>query len=164
CLMSLFDPHDPYEDYPVAFAGAIDEARIPAPIPPRADQSRCVQREQEGSYLGRFSEFSPREITSIRKGYAASIAFLDQQVGRVLDALDDAGLTENTLVIFMSDHGDQLGDHGLFVKGVALYEPTVGVPLVLRWPGQIAAGARSRALAQGHDIAATCLLAAGLDA
>jgi arylsulfatase len=63
----------------------------------------------------------------------------------------------------MSDHGDQLGDHGLFVKGVALYEPTVGVPLVLRWPGHIAAGSRNTALAQGRDIAATCLAAAGLD-
>ncbi len=162
CLMSLFDPHDPYEDYPATFGDAIDEARIPPPIPPRADLPQCVRREQEGSYLGRFSDFAPQEITSIRKGYAASIAFLDQQVGRVLDALDNAGLTEDTLVIFMSDHGDQLGDHGLFVKGVALYEPTVGVPLLLRWPGEIAAGGRSHALVQGHDIAATCLSAAGL--
>src|SRR5690606_10694361 len=108
-------------------------------------------------------DFTPEKITAIRKGYAASIAFLDYQIGRVLDALDETGLAEDTLVIFMSDHGDQLGDHGLFVNVVALYETTVGVLLLLRWPGRIPAGARSSALVQGHDIAATCLSAAGLD-
>ncbi|WP_152664622.1 sulfatase family protein [Devosia geojensis] len=163
CLMSLFDPHDPYADHPLAARDRIDPARIPVPIPPWSDQPGCVQREQEESYLGRFGDFSANEIAEIRFGYGASIAFLDEQIGRVLAALEAAGLTEDTLVIFVSDHGDQLGDHGLFVKGVALYEPTVGVPLLLRWPGRIAAGERSTALAQGRDIAATCLAAAGLD-
>lgn len=163
CLMSLFDPHDPYEDYPLAFRDHVDTAKIPDPVAPPALQPECVRREQQGSYLGRFTEFSPEEIRKIRLGYAASIAFLDAQVGRVLAALDTAGLAEDTLVVFMSDHGDQLGDHGLFVKGVALYEPTVGVPLLLRWPDRITAGSRCSALAQGHDVAATCLAAAGLD-
>lgn len=163
CLMSLFDPHDPYEDYPLPFRDRIDAAKIPEPIVSRTAQPDCVRREQQGSYLGRFADFSPEEIRRIRLGYAASIAFLDTQIGRVLKALDDVGLTENTLVIFMSDHGDQLGDHGLFVKGVALYEPTVGVPLLLRWPGHIAAGTRCTALAQGRDVAATCLAAGNLD-
>ncbi|WP_163272154.1 sulfatase family protein [Chelativorans alearense] len=162
CLMSLFDPHDPYQDHPLSMRPLIDEARIPAPIARRAAPD-CVRREQEGSYLGRSADFTAAEVHQIRLGYAASIAFADQQIGRVLDALDQAGLAENTLVIFMSDHGDQLGDHGLFVKGVALYEPTVGVPLLLRWPGQVPSGAQCGALAQGRDIAATCLAAAGLD-
>jgi arylsulfatase len=163
CLMSLFDPHDPYQDHPLSMRPLIDEAGIPDPI---IGQSRpdCVRREQEGSYLGRFADFSAQEIREIRLGYAASIAFADQQIGRVLDALEQAGLSENTVVIFMSDHGDQLGDHGLFVKGVGLYEPTVGVPLLLRWPDRVATGGRCEALAQGRDIAATCLAAAGLDA
>ncbi|THK34605.1 DUF229 domain-containing protein [Ensifer sp. MPMI2T] len=162
CLMSLFDPHDPYEDYPSTFRDRIDQAKIPDPVPSPTTQPECIQREQQGSYLGRFKDFSPEEIRKIRLGYAVSIAFLDEQIGRVLKALDDAGLTKDTLVIFMSDHGDQLGDHGLFVKGVALYEPTVGVPLLLRWPDHIAAGTRCTALAQGRDVAATCLAAAGL--
>ncbi|GLQ53120.1 sulfatase family protein [Devosia nitrariae] len=163
CLMSLFDPHDPYQDHPTSFAERIDPASIPAPIPPRTDHPECVRREQEHSSLGRVADFAPEEITAIRRGYAASIAFLDYQIGRVLAALDEAGLAEDTLVVFMSDHGDQLGDHALFSKGVALYEPTVGVPLLLRWPGRIAAGSRCTGLAQGRDVAATCLAAAGLD-
>jgi arylsulfatase A-like enzyme len=162
CLMSLFDPHDPYEDHPLPSRALVDESRIPEPIE-KPDPPDCVHREQQASYLGRADAFTPADIKEIRLGYGASIAFADRQIGRVLDALDKAGLAEDTLVIFLSDHGDQLGDHGLFVKGVGLYEPTVGVPLVLRWPGHIAAGGRCGALAQGRDVAATCLAAAGLD-
>lgn len=163
CLMSLFDPHDPYEDHPLEARALVDETRIPPPIPARRAVPGPVERERRGSYLGPADGFSEADIREIRHGYGASIAFADRQIGRVLAALDAAGLTEATLVVFLSDHGDQLGDHGLFVKGVALYEPTVGVPLILRWPGRIAAGARCGALAQGRDIAATCLAAAGLD-
>lgn len=162
CLMSLFDPHDPYQDHPLSMRPLIDEASIPTPTSTQSTPD-CVRREQDGSYLGHSADFTAADVCEIRLGYAASIAFADQQIGRVLDALDNAGLAENTLVIFMSDHGDQLGDHGLFVKGVALYEPTVGVPLLLRWPGRVPSGGRCGALAQGRDIAATCLAAAGLD-
>lgn len=162
CLMSLFDPHDPYEDHPLAARALVDEARIPDPIG-KGDPPDCVRREQQASYLGPADAFTAADIKEIRLGYGASIAFADQQIGRVLDVLDRTGLSETTLVIFLSDHGDQLGDHGLFVKGVGLYEPTVGVPLILRWPGRVAAGAACGALAQGRDIAATCLAAAGLD-
>ena len=76
----------------------------------------------------------------MRFGYAASIAFADQEIGKVLQALDETDQAEDTLVVFMSDHGDALGDHGMMVKGVALYEPVVKVPLILRWPGHVPAG------------------------
>lgn len=161
CLMSLFDPHDPYDDHPVSARALIDPARIPAPIPGRADAPAVTLRERAGSYLGPRDGFSEADIREIRLGYAASIAFADRQIGRVLDAVEAAG--RDTLVLFLSDHGDQLGDHGLMVKGAPLYEPTVGVPMILRWPGRVAAGTRSGALVQGRDVAATCLAAAGLD-
>ncbi len=161
--MSLFDPHDPYQDHPLSARDMIERKRIPEPI--RRDHApACVRREQEGSYLGRVADFTLEEIREMRFGYAASLAFADIQIGRVLNALEENGMAENTLVIFTSDHGDQLGDHGLFVKGVGLYEPTVGVPLILRWPGKVPPGRRCDALVQGHDIAATCLGAAGLNA
>ncbi len=162
CLMSLFDPHDPYDDHPLAARDLIDPARIPPPLPGR-NRPETGTRERAGSYLGPFDAFSADEIREIRIGYAASVAFADRAIGRVLEELDRSGRTENTLVLFLSDHGDQLGDHGLLVKGAPLYEPTVGIPLIARWPGQIAPGTRSRGLAQGRDIAATCLAAAGLD-
>jgi arylsulfatase A-like enzyme len=163
CLMSLFDPHDPYEDHPPSSRERVDAARIPEPLP-RRSQAWAIDQERHGSYVGDADAFTPDEIREIRLGYGASIAFADIQIGRVLDALVASGQAENTCIIFVSDHGDQLGDHGLFVKGVALYEQTVGVPLIVRWPGHVAAGRRCPALVQGHDLAATCLAVAGLDA
>jgi len=160
CVMSLFDPHNPYEDYPLSMADRVDRARIPDPIP-RETLPACARREREGSYLG--AGFDPEALREMRFGYGASIAFADQEIGRVLAALDEAGIADDTLVIFLSDHGDSLGDHGLMVKGVALYEPAINVPLIVRWPGHVPAGHSATALAQAHDIARTCCAAAGLD-
>ena len=148
CLMSLFDPHDPYDDFPPEASALVDPARIPPPLAGRPGPA-CVARERAGSYLGRFEDFSEGDIREIRLGYAASMTFADCQIGRVLDALDAAGRAASTLVIFLSDHGDQLGDHGLMVKGAPLYEPTVGIPLILRWPGRIAAGPGRRRWRRG---------------
>lgn len=159
CTMSIFDPHNPYEDYPLSMADKVDRDRIPEPVG-RQYLPECALRERAGSYLG--SNIDAEMVRDMRFGYAASIAFADQEIGKVLTALDDAGIAEETLVIFMSDHGDSLGDHGLMVKGVALYEPVINVPLILRWPGHVPAGGVCDSLAQGHDIGRTCLAAAGL--
>ena len=66
-------------------------------------------------------------------------------------------------MIFVSDHGDSLGDHGLFVKGVHLYDEAIRVPLLMRWPGHIPAGKRIAAPVQLQDLAATVLAAAGIE-
>ena len=60
---------------------------------------------------------------------------IDHNVGRLLIALEEAGLAENTLVIYISDHGDWLGDHGLILKGPMPYEGLLRVPMILRGPG-----------------------------
>lgn len=161
CLMSIFDPHNPYEDFPDAMARQVTADRIPDPIA-RDGLPAAVRREQAGSYLGDARQLPREAVMKMRFGYAASLAFADLKIGEVLDTLDEVGIADDTLVIFLSDHGDSLGDHGLLVKSIALYEPVVGVPLIVRWPSQVPAGHRSKALAQGHDIAETCLAAAGL--
>jgi arylsulfatase A-like enzyme len=66
--------------------------------------------------------------------YYAVVSHMDEQVGRILDALDETGQAENTIVIFTSDHGTALGSHGLRGKQ-NMYEHTVGVPLIIRGPG-----------------------------
>ncbi len=63
-------------------------------------------------------------------------------VGQILAALEENGLLDNTLIVYTSDHGDMLGEHGLWWKHV-FYEESVKVPLILSWPGVIAAGQRS---------------------
>jgi len=165
CMMSVFDPHNPYDDYPTEMLKFIRADKIPEPLVSgfsMEERPDAVNREMEHSYLGSFNDFSREDLLEIRKGYYASIALIDIEVGRVLDALKKKGIENNTLVVFTSDHGDMLGDHKLLVKGAFFYEPSVKVPLILRWPKKIPAGEKSDSLVQLNDLAATVLSAAGL--
>ena len=87
---------------------------------------------------------------------------LDVEVGRLLDALEAEGLSENTLLVFTSDHGDMLGSHGMLFKEHP-YEESVRVPLILRQPGRIAAGGETDALVSNVDLMPTLTRLAGLD-
>ena len=163
-MMSLFDPHNPYEDYPIEMEKLIDKKKIPDPIFKKGEminKSDGIKREHEHSYLGSFDSFTIEDLRKMRLGYHASLAFVDQEVGKVLQALEDKGITEDTLVIFTSDHGDMLGDHQLSVKGAFFYDPCVKVPLIMRWPNKIKGGKRISQLVQLHDLTATILSATG---
>jgi arylsulfatase A-like enzyme len=92
-----------------------------------------------------------REITA---NYYGMISLVDHQVGRILSALDDAGLADNTLVVFTSDHGEFLGDHGLMLKGPMHYEGLLRVGLIMRGPG-IAADQKIDEPVSTIDLAAT---------
>ena len=72
--------------------------------------------------------------------YWGFCTFIDDQVQRILSCLEQNGLSENTIVIFSTDHGDMLGSHRLFNKGFHMYEETHHIPLVIRWPGATSAG------------------------
>ena len=163
CCMSVFDPHNPYNDYPEEMRSRVDMDKIPKNVTDdREDAPDGVLQEREHSYLGKFSDFSGADVKQMRLGYYASIALIDEEVGRVLSALEEKGVTDNTIVIFVSDHGDMLGDHGILVKGAFFYDAGVKVPLIIRWPARIGAGKRIKALVQPHDLSATILNAAGV--
>ncbi|WP_287162147.1 sulfatase-like hydrolase/transferase, partial [Mesorhizobium sp.] len=66
----------------------------------------------------------------MRAAYHAEVAQVDDLVGRILDALAETGQLDRTIIVFMSDHGDMMGDHGLLYKGCRFYEGVVHVPLV----------------------------------
>jgi arylsulfatase A-like enzyme len=93
--------------------------------------------------------------------YLATIQSLDDGVGRLLSALDAAGLARNTIVIYTSDQGFFLGDHGLFDKRF-MYEESLRMPFLVRWPGVVRPGTRSDAIALNVDFAPTMLDAAGV--
>jgi arylsulfatase len=165
CLMSLFDPHNPYDAHPASAAEGIDAAAIPAPIPAGGGwEPEALRRERREGYFGDAAGIDAEAVATLRRDYHASIAFADRQIGRVLQALEASGRAESTLVIFTSDHGDMLGDHGLFVKGAFFFDPSVRVPLLMRYPGVIAPGTRYGGVVQLHDLAATIASAAGIDA
>ena len=93
-------------------------------------------------------------------GYYASVAFMDAQVGKVMDALKKAGLEEKTIVIFSSDHGYHLGEHDFWAK-VSLRDESAGVPLIISVPGKKAAVCHS--LVELLDLYPTISRLCGLD-
>jgi len=95
------------------------------------------------------------------KDYLGCIAAVDENVGRVLDALDETGLAENTVVIYSSDQGFYLGEHGWYDKRW-MFEESLKMPFLIRWPGVVAPGTRSEALIQNIDYAPTFLELAGV--
>ena len=95
--------------------------------------------------------------------YYGMVSFIDQQVGRILGSLEGHGLAENTLVVFTTDHGHFLGQHGLIAKGAFHYEDMIRVPMIVRWPGRVPAGQASEAIQNLVDLAPTFLSAAGLE-
>ena len=95
--------------------------------------------------------------------YLGSIASVDEGVGKVLDYLEESGLAENTIVIYTSDQGFYLGEHGWFDKRF-IYNESFKTPLLVRWPGVIQAGSRNTQMVQNLDFAQTILAAAGVEA
>jgi choline-sulfatase len=156
-----FRPHTPYvspkkyfERYPVERIAlpelsADDRQRTPAPA------YASAKAEQD-----RMSDDLRRQAI---QAYWASISFMDAQVGRVLDALDRLGLADRTIVVFTSDHGYHLYDHGLWQKQ-SLFERSARVPLIVAAPGKAGNGRKTRALAELVDLYPTLADLAGLPA
>ena len=94
--------------------------------------------------------------------YLACISSVDDNVGRVLDYLDESGLAENTIVVYTSDQGFYLGEHGWFDKRF-IYDESFKTPLLIRWPGVIAPGSKNSEMVQNLDFAPTLLEAAGIE-
>lgn len=164
---NFFDPHHPFV-VPTEYLDMYDPDQLPQPVtrPDELDDKPAVQRDMSRqSYMGHargFSEHSDEEIRRIMAAYYAMVTLVDDEVGRILGALDSLGLREETLVVFSSDHGEMLGDHNILLKGPALYEGAVRVPLILRWPGHLPAGERCSEIVQWLDLCPTFLGAAGL--
>jgi arylsulfatase A-like enzyme len=96
------------------------------------------------------------------KDYLRCVASLDENIGRVVQYLDEAGLDENTVVIYSSDQGFFLGEHGWFDKRW-IYEPSLRTPFVVRWPGVTEPGSSSDAIVSNLDFAETFLGLAGVE-
>lgn len=155
-----FDPHPPF-DPPRNFLAHYYPADLPEPLFRESDLAAQAQLAGVDfqSQARRPSEFSAREI---KAAYYAMIELIDENIGRLLDTLERTGQRENTLIIFMSDHGEMLGDHGLTLKGCRFYEGLVRVPLIISWLGRFPSGLISEALVELADLAPTLLDICGL--
>lgn len=90
--------------------------------------------------LARCEGLTEKLLRAVRHGYLAACSEVDHHVGRLLEALDRLGRAENTLVLFVSDHGERLGDHARLAKGYPADDPVSRAPLIARWPAAAVAG------------------------
>ena len=148
---SFQEPHSPF-DFPVEDRELFDEKRL---RPPR------VGPEDAWQIPLIFRDLTDDDRRGITAAYYTSVAFLDRNVGRVLDALRRLKLDENTYVVYMADHGYSLGQHGRFEKHCG-YDPALRVPLIMRLPGRIRRGVVPD-LTEHVDVSATICDVMGLD-
>lgn len=173
--VNIYDPHPPFNP-PQRYRDQFDPADMPGPL---FRQSDIEQQEKLAGVDFQSSVRSPDALDIrdplqpergraadgrvLQAAYCAMIKLIDDQVGRMLAALEASGQRENTVVIFTSDHGEMLGDHGLIQKGCRFYDGLVRVPLIFSWPGQFAKDVRSDALVELLDKTPTIMELAGLE-
>ena len=173
------DPHHPH-CVPTDLEDRVNATEVPLPNykegeladkPPHFTISRegnLESSEFRGDYsmAGQGPGFDYRKVSEahVREGrayYYSMVKLIDQELGRILECLDEQGLTENTLIIFTSDHGELLGDHGLWLKGPYHYEELINVPFLVRWPKGIKGGQSIDELVSLVDIVPTVLACLG---
>jgi len=169
------DPHHPHA-VPVEIARQLDHGRAPLPRyaegeladkPPHfiaAREGRLEASPVRGQFpvAGQHTGFDFRPVGAEdarlgRSYYYALVELIDRGMGMILDALERTGLDRTTLVVFTTDHGELLGDHGLWMKGPFHYEQLVRVPLIVQLPGHEQAGRTVTSIASLVDLAPTAL-------
>lgn len=157
--VNVFDPHVPF-DAPAAYREPyLTDPSLPAPLFRESDLDQ--QRRLADVHFQSTPERPGDAARTRMASYYGMITFIDEQLGRILDALDRSGQREETIVVFMSDHGEMLGDHGLVRKGCRFYEGLVCVPLIVSWPGVVREGAVRDDLVELTDVAPTLAAFAG---
>lgn len=104
---------------------------------------------------------SQDELRKDTAAYYGMTSLMDKYIGRILDELDHLNITDETLVVFTTDHGHFLGQHGLIAKAIHHYEDLIRIPFIVRWPGKVPGGTVSRSIQSLADLAPTFLRAAG---
>jgi len=161
-VVGWFLPHTPLtvraEYFDMYYPDHADQPSAAAqPIDMVHPQSRRFRE-----YLGA-EGLTEAQIGRSRAAYYGMVSFTDAQVGRVLEALEASGAGDNTLVVYTSDHGEMIGEHGLWWKS-SFYEPSVRVPLIAAWPGRIEHGSRVATPVSLLDLTRTIVEAAGAEA
>lgn len=159
--VNIYDPHPPFIP-PKSYADKFKPEDMPGPY----------FRESDLEHQAKFANVdfqdeirTPEEhdAKDAQAKYYAMIAQIDDQFARILECLEQTGQRENTVIIFTSDHGETLGDHGLMFKGCRFYEGLVRVPLIFSWPGQFQSNLQCSGLTELLDMSATILDLCGVE-
>jgi arylsulfatase len=160
--VSFIRPHSPY-DPPAGWMKRYEDADLPlARAGAWAERWTARNSNAPDIWHGKLPE---AEIHKSRAAYYGSISFVDEQIGRILEALERRGWFDETLIVFTSDHGDMLGDQNLWRKSYA-YEQSAHIPMLMRWPSGMLPARRGSSMAQPvelRDVLPTFLEAAEIN-
>ena len=184
--VNVYDPHPPFNP-PKEYRDMFDPKSMPDPLFRETDliqqkilepidfQSKVCRPEEldicdpilprtptADSVRGDDPSPGERDAWTLKAAYYAMIKLIDDQFGRLVQFLEDTNQLENTVIIYSTDHGESLGDHGLIEKGCRFYEGLVHVPLVISWPGMVKEGLQSEALVELMDVTPTLMEILGI--
>ncbi|HML46469.1 MAG TPA: sulfatase [Clostridia bacterium] len=158
-FLSLGTPHDPWvpENVPAEYLERVKDMDFP--LPPN-------YLPENDPYADNWAKLKPEERAQLpewMRCYHAMVANLDDNIGRLLRAVDELGLADNSILVFTSDHGELFGAHGRRAKNI-FYEEAVRVPFLMRWNGKLEANGSCDACFNTVDIMPTLLNLMGLPA
>lgn len=167
-LCSFVDPHHPF-DPPAPYSTLYDPDKLMPPIyqegelddkPPHFRRHRSGKGFSNEKY--NYAALDRHAWGQVKAAYYGMISLIDDCVGRILKALREKGIEDDTLILFTSDHGELMGDHGLLFKGPFLYDCLIKAPMLMQWPGVIPKGSRYKQVTEHVDLMPTILEYAGV--
>lgn len=148
--VGFYRPHDPFQS-PKKYFDLYDASKFDLPKSPDGYKPPFPLSLGGGAFKDAFDKFTDKERREFLHAYYAGVSFMDAQVGRLLDALDKNKLSENTIVVFLGDHGYELGVRNWWNKNT-LFERSCRTPLIVRVPGAKGNGTPTSALAEFIDL------------
>ena len=159
--INIYDPHPPFIP-PKSYADQFKAEDMPGPYFQESDLAQQAKFANV-DFQGEVRRPEDHHAKDAQAKYYAMIALIDDQFARVLESLERTGQRDNTVIIFTSDHGETLGDHGLMFKGCRFYEGLVRVPLIFSWPGKFQQNVQCNGLVELLDMSATILDLCGVE-
>jgi choline-sulfatase len=146
-VVGFYSPHDPYRAY--GRFRRMYEGMDDMPVDPTGENLHPFNHPSN-----RWGSVPEENVREARLCYRAKVSFMDELIGRVLERLEQTELGENALCVYTSDHGDMLGEHGLWAKGT-FYDPSSRVPMIVSWRGHLPQGERRDTVVGLGDLAPT---------
>ena len=151
--VGFWKPHAPF-NAPKKYWDLYDRAKLPPLDPRRPEGAPEIAFHESNEVLGPTAKrkpLTPEQAAEMRHGYFANIAYMDAQLGKVLDALEQSGVADRTIITFVGDHGYHIGEHSLWGK-TSNFELDARVPIFISAPGSGHSGKRTGSLAELLDL------------
>jgi len=162
-FVNFFDPHAMFEA-PEPFEARFDVETLRSRLEGVPGWDRVARGDNAAwrEVIGGAIPSTPDAVAYLTAAYRAEVAFMDHQIGSIMDSLESRGILDAATIILVADHGELLGEGGFFSHGCRLDPELTEVPLIIKWPGQSTAGRDHRLVSQ-VDLYGTVLAALGID-